>query len=38
MTVTGGILPNGGCDKSHEHPQKTLSVVMNYTVIAIVGG
>ena len=23
--MTGGILPNGGCNKSHEHPQKTLS-------------
>ena len=32
------FLPNGGCNKSHEHPQKTLSVVINYTVIAIVGG
>ena len=24
--MIGGILPNGGCNKSHEKPQKTLSV------------
>ena len=26
--MIGGILPNGGCNKSHEQPQKTLSAEM----------